>query len=359
MDWLNNFTTEEFIIKAGLTVAVVIFYLVLERFLKHKADEKRESFFRRLYASLIRPVQALFFTSVGFSIVQQFGVEADAYPWVYKLYLICMIAGFSWLGVNLIGFLSDRLLRRFDISTEDNLRARAVYTQVRVMRRIVVSIIIILGIAAALMTFDEIRSLGVSLLASAGVAGIVIGLAAQKTIGNFFTGLQIAITQPIRIDDSVVVEGEWGWIEEINLTYVVVKIWDLRRLILPISYFVEHPFQNWTRTSASIIGDVTLYLDYTMPMDELREELDRILEGNALWNGNTKVVQVIDTKETTIVVRILVSAKNAPTAWDLRCDVREKLIRFIQAHHPDKLPRMRGELQVEDSAHKETKSKAA
>lgn len=355
MDWIENFTSEDFIIKAGLTAAVVIFYLVLERFLKHKADEKRDSFFRRLYASVIRPVQAFFFISVIYAVIQQFGLNTDDYPWVHKGYTILMILSVAWLGINLLRFASEQLLRRFDISTEDNLRARTVYTQVRVMRRIVTSIIIILAIAAALMTFDQIRSLGVSLLASAGVAGIVIGFAAQKTIGNFFTGLQIAITQPIRIDDSVVVEGEWGWIEEINLTYVVVKIWDLRRLILPISYFVEHPFQNWTRTSASIIGDVTLYLDYTMPIDELRAELDRILEGNHLWNGSVKVVQVIDTKETTIVVRVLVSAKNAPTAWDLRCDVREKLIHFIQKNHPDKLPRMRGELQVDN----DTKDKAA
>ncbi len=355
MDWIDNFTSEDFIIKAGLTAAVVIFYLVLERFLKHKAEEKRESLFRRLYAAVIRPVQAFFFISVVYTVIQQFGLNTDDYPWIHKGYTILMILSVAWLGINLLRFASEQLLRRFDISTEDNLRARTVYTQVRVMRRIVTSIIIILAIAAALMTFEEIRSLGVSLLASAGVAGIVIGFAAQKTIGNFFTGLQIAITQPIRIDDSVVVEGEWGWIEEINLTYVVVKIWDLRRLILPISYFVEHPFQNWTRTSASIIGDVTLYLDYTMPIDELRAELDRILENNHLWNGNVKVVQVIDTKETTIVVRVLVSAKNAPTAWDLRCDVREKLIHYIQKNHADKLPRMRGELQVDN----ETKDKAA
>lgn len=346
MDWIENFKNEEFLLQAGLTVAVIIFYILLERFLKLKADQEKDSFFRKLYAAIIHPVQALFFVSIAYAFVKQFSFDVSDYPWINKTYTILMILSFSWLGINFLNFISERVLRRFDISSEDNLRARSVYTQIRVIRRIVSSIIIVIGVASAAMTFEEIRSLGVSLLASAGVAGIVIGFAAQKTIGNFFTGLQLAITQPIRIDDSVVVEGEWGWIEEINLTYVVVKIWDLRRLILPISYFVEHPFQNWTRKSANIIGDVILHLDYTMPVDALREELDRILDGNDLWNGNVKVVQVTDTKETTMVVRVLVSAKNAPTAWDLRCDVRERLISFVQEKYPDKLPRMRGSIDM-------------
>lgn len=352
MDWVENLTTEAFLIKAALTVAVILFYLALERFLKRKADEKRDSFFRRLYESIIHPVQAFFFISVVYTVIQQLEFTKEDYPWIDKSYTILMILAFSWLGIKIINFLSERLLRRFDYDAEDNIRARAVYTQVRVVRRIISAIIIVVAISAGLMLFDEIRSLGVSLLASAGVAGVVIGLAAQKTLGNFFTGLQIAITQPIRIDDSVVVEGEWGWIEEINLTYVVVKIWDLRRLILPISYFTEKPFQNWTHRSSNIIGDVILHLDYTMPIDPLREELDRILEGNDLWNGNVKVVQVIDTKESTMVVRALVSAKNAPTAWDLRCFVRERLIAFIQENHPDKLPRIRGELDMKKDSEK-------
>jgi small-conductance mechanosensitive channel len=181
----------------------------------------------------------------------------------------------------------------------------------------------------------------VGLFASAGVAGIIIGFSAQKAIGTLIAGIQIAFAQPFRLDDAVVVEGEWGWIEEINLTYVVVRIWDQRRLVLPTTYFLEKPFQNWTRTSADIIGSVFLYTDYTISFDALREELDRILAVTPLWDKKVKVLQVTDSKELTVEIRILVSAKNSPTAWDLRVHVREKMIEFIQKNYPDALPKSR------------------
>jgi small-conductance mechanosensitive channel len=184
----------------------------------------------------------------------------------------------------------------------------------------------------------------VGLFASAGVAGIIIGLSAQKVVGALLAGIQIAVTQPFRIDDAVLVENEWGWIEEINLTYVVIRIWDKRRLVLPSTYFLEKPFQNWTRTSADIVGSVFIYTDYTVPFNELREELDRLLENTDLWDKKAKVLQVSDAKETTVEIRILVSAKNSPTAWDLRVYIREKMIEFIQKNYPNSLPKSRIEI---------------
>jgi len=195
-----------------------------------------------------------------------------------------------------------------------------------------------------LMMFEQLRVIGVSLLASAGIAGLILGFSAQKVLSNLFAGIQIAITQPIRLDDVVIVENEWGWIEEITLTYVVVKIWDLRRLIIPISYFIEKPFQNWTRISADILGTVYIYGDYTIPVAKLREELTRILQSTDLWDGKVDGLQVTNAKEYTLELRALMSAKDSPKAWDLRCLVREKLVAFVQENYPQCLPKFRTEL---------------
>ena len=199
------------------------------------------------------------------------------------------------------------------------------------------------------MLFESVRSVGVSIFASAGIAGLIIGLAAQKALGSILAGLQIAITQPIRLDDVVIVENEWGWIEEINLTYVVVRIWDKRRLVVPSTYFLDRPFQNWTRTSADILGTVFIYTDYTIPFEPLRKELTRLLESSPHWDGKVNVLQVTDAKETTLEIRALMSAATSPLAWDLRVYIREKLIEFIQKEYPQCLPRTRVVLQ-ENSA---------
>ena len=212
------------------------------------------------------------------------------------------------------------------------------------MRQVVLFVIVILTIAVTLMMFEPLRGIGVSMLASAGIAGLIIGLSAQKVLGNLLAGIQIAITQPIRLDDVVIVENEWGWIEEITLTYVLVKIWDLRRLVVPISYFIEKPFQNWTRTSADILGTVFIYADYTIPIGKLREELTRILQSTDLWDGKVNGLQVTDAKENTLELRALMSAIDSPKAWDLRCLVRERLITFVQEHYPQCLPKYRAEL---------------
>ena len=213
-----------------------------------------------------------------------------------------------------------------------------------ILEKVIIFVIILFALGMILLSFESIRKIGIGIFASAGVAGIIIGLSAQKVVGALLAGIQIAITQPFRIDDAVVVENEWGWIEEINLTYVVVRIWDKRRLVLPSTYFLEKPFQNWTRTTAEILGTVFIYTDYTIPFQPLREELTRLLDECDLWDKNVNVLQVTNATESTVEIRILVSAKNSPTAWDLRVYVREKMIEFIQRNYPQSLPRTRVEL---------------
>jgi small-conductance mechanosensitive channel len=255
------------------------------------------------------------------------------------------IVSIAWLIISLTAVGEDTLLSHFDIDTMDNLEARKIYTQTQTIRKILVAIIIIIAVALILMGFDSFRQLGTGILASAGLASLVIGFAAQKIFGNFLAGIQIAFTQPIRIDDVVIVENEWGKIEEITLTYVVVRIWDLRRLVLPISYFIETPFQNWTKTSAELLGTVFIYTDYTIPVNEVREELTRILKKSDKWDGKVCGLQVTDSKEHTMELRALMSADNSSNAWDLRCEVREKLVEFIQKTYPHALPKTRAELE--------------
>lgn len=237
------------------------------------------------------------------------------------------------------------VLGQYRLDARDNLQARKIYTQVTVLKKVAVAIIAIFTAASMLMVFDSVRQFGTSILASAGIAGIIVGFAAQRSIATLLAGFQIALTQPIRIDDVVIVENEWGRIEDITLTYVIVRIWDLRRLVLPITYFIERPFQNWTRTSADLLGSVVLYVDYTMPLGPLRRELDRILEDSPYWDRKVKVLQVTDAREHTLQLRALASAADASSAWDLRCEIREKLIEFIQKNYPESLPRVRAALQ--------------
>jgi small-conductance mechanosensitive channel len=258
---------------------------------------------------------------------------------------LVLIGTIGLVLVQLVNAGEALVLRQYRLDVRDNLQARRIYTQVTVLKKVALAIIGIFTLASMLMVFDSVRQFGTSILASAGIASIIIGFAAQRSIATLLAGFQIAFTQPIRLDDVVIVENEWGRIEDITLTYVTVRIWDMRRLILPITYFIEQPFQNWTRTSAEILGSVFLYVDYTMPLAPLREELDRILEHSPHWDRKVKVLQVTDAKEHTMELRALASAVDASTAWNLRCEVREKLIAFVQEHYPGHLPRMRAELQ--------------
>jgi small-conductance mechanosensitive channel len=260
----------------------------------------------------------------------------------FSLALIILI---SWLIIKSTRVLREVVTAQFDLTAKDNLRARKVHTQLDVMRHIVVVIVLVLAFGTALMVFPKGQQIGKTLLASAGIIGIVVGMAAQKTIGTVIAGLQIAFTQPIRLDDVVIVENEWGRIEEITLTYVVVRIWDQRRLIVPVTYFIEKPFQNWTRTTAELLGTVFLYTDYTVPVDEVRKALQRILNEAPKWDKRVCILQVTNATEKTLELRALVSAANASDAWDLRCQVREQLLAYIQDAHPEALPRTRAELE--------------
>jgi small-conductance mechanosensitive channel len=272
-------------------------------------------------------------------------VLADiAGPLRHALIVIGILAS-AWLGISLVRVAEEVVVHRFDLSGPNNLRARMVQTQARGLGNIAIFVISLVGIGSALMTFDGIRQLGFSVLASAGIAGVIVGFAAQKSIATIVAGVQVALTQPIRVDDVVVVEGEWGRIEEITLTYVVVRIWDLRRLVVPIGYFIENPFQNWTRTSANLLGTVTIHVDYTAPVEEVRAELERLVNEHPAWDGNVCRLQVTEAREDTVVLRAVVSAADSGAVWDLRCYVREALIQFVQRSHPSALPRVRADLE--------------
>jgi small-conductance mechanosensitive channel len=241
--------------------------------------------------------------------------------------IVAFVLLIGWSATAAISLASDFYLHRSNIAATFDPLARKHLTQVRVLRGVAATVVIILTIAAALMTFDSVRQYGVSLIASAGAAGLVVGLAARPLLTNLFAGIQIAISQPIRIGDAVIVENEWGEVEEITGTYVVIKIWDWRRLVVPLSYFLEKPFQNWTRQSTDLIGTVLLWVDYTVPVEPIRTKLEEIAHSSKLWDGQVVNLQVVDTSERAVQLRILVSARTANDAWDLRCEVREKLQR--------------------------------
>ena len=325
-------------------VALACHYLIvklLSRFAKRSVspvDELVLKHFRRPAAWLMAVVAIRLAADVS-------GVPAGLGDFVKHIVALVLIGLVSWLLIRSTSVLRDVAVLRFKVDVKDNLLARRIHTQLNVLRRLVVVVIIVIAVAAILMTFPKVRQLGTAMLASAGIVGVVVGLAAQKTIGTFIAGLQIAITQPIRIDDVVIVEGEWGRIEEISLTYVVVRIWDLRRLVVPITHFIERPFQNWTRASAEILGTVFLYVDYTVPIEAIRAELQRILEGSEFWDRKVCGLQVTNTSERTIELRALMSAGDASLAWNLRCHVREKLVEFIQTNYPHALPRLRTEFE--------------
>ncbi len=283
-----------------------------------------------------------------------FGLLDESSFWLSSIIMtikhILILACSSWILIEIVRVLKNRLLKQFEITDEDNFRSRKHQTQINLLEKVVVFIIVLIAIGLMMLSIDGIKKVGIGIFASAGVVGIIVGLSAQKIVGTVLAGIQIAITQPFRIEDAVVVEGEWGWIEEINLTYVVVRIWDKRRLILPSSYFLEKPFQNWTRTTADILGTVYIYTDYTISVDAMRAELSRILEDCELWDQKISLIQVTDSKENYMEIRILVSAKNSPIAWDLRVFVREKMIDFIQKNYPESLPRTRINLNANASS---------
>ncbi|MEO1584390.1 MAG: mechanosensitive ion channel family protein [Planctomycetota bacterium] len=325
----------------AITIAHRIIFAILSRITKPTGKTPT----RQLVDSTRRPAFALLAVvaiSTALAIGSTLGLTGGWFGPGIKATLAALLAiAITWLAIGFIQGVDDMVLARYKVDVKDNLKARRMHTQIAVISRTLSVVVGIFGIGVALMQFDQVERIGTSLLASAGIAGIAIGFAARPVLGNIIAGIQIALTQPIRLDDAVVIEGEWGWIEEITTTYVVVKIWDQRRLIVPFSKIIEEPFQNWTRKSAEILGSITLHADYTLPVDDLRNELTRLCQANDKWDSRVCVLQVTDAEESTIKLRALVSAEDSPTAWDLRCEIREQLIDYIQREHPNCLPRSR------------------
>jgi len=331
---------------AGSLLAAVLARAILDKLLL--------SFIRRSTAILekihvrraTRPLAILFFFFFA-SLISVTPALPEGFPIlaIRRILISALIFAVGWQAASLISLGGQIIINRHAMGEPDNLTARKVNTQIVVLRRLLHSIVAVVTLAFVLMVFPAIRNLGAGLFASAGILGLVAGIAARPALGNLIAGLQIAFAQPIRIDDVVVVEGEWGWIEEIRTTYVVVRIWDLRRLVVPISYFIEKPFENWTRITADLLGTVFLYTDYTVPVQAVREELHRVLKSTDLWDGKVWNLQVTNTTDKTMELRALMSAPNSPRAWDLRCLVREKMIDFLQREYPDSLPKIRAEME--------------
>jgi small-conductance mechanosensitive channel len=340
---------------AAILVGAAILALLLHAallWLARRFIGARETFLRTVVEATKGPTRAgllLIALAIALPVTPLAGGVATLLARLLGLATICLL---GWSALTALHIGANLYLRDYRLDLPDNLLARKHITQVRILERVLEVMIVLVTIGFALLTFDAVRQFGVTLFASAGVAGIIAGLAARPVLSNFFAGVQIAVSQPIRIDDAVIVENESGSIEEITFSYVVVKLWDLRRMVVPLSYFIEKPFQNWTRTGGELIGSVFFYVDHTAPVAAIREKVLDIVANSKLWNGKVVNLQVSDCKETTIELRALVSANTASAAWDLRCEVREKLIDFLQREHPTALPRRRYEAMTDDAAAK-------
>lgn len=292
---------------------------------------------------LAKPARAIFILTCLFLVEPVLPIPTRYHDDVRQAMAIAFVLSLGWFATGVVYVVQNIFLRRYDITSTDNIQARRVHTQFGLFRRFVISMIVIITVAGCLWTFhdDRLWKAGTGLLASAGIASLVLATAAKSTASNFLAGVQIALTEPIRIDDVVIVQGEWGRIEEITSAYVVVKIWDLRRLIVPLSYFIENSFQNWTRQSSDIMGTAFLYVDYAIPVEPLRQKLLEICKASPLWDGKVCGLQVTDIKEHTMELRCLVSNRNAGDNFDLRCIVREKMMEFIRENYPEHFPRTR------------------
>nr|WP_183217113.1 mechanosensitive ion channel domain-containing protein [Actinoplanes campanulatus] len=303
-----------------------------------------------LAADLARKLHRPFLISVTLLAVQQaIRIWAGDFPGrsgVMHALVLCCIAGFAWLVGAMLLVLEDMTLARWRTDVPDNRRRRRIKTQVVMLRRVTVAGIVVLTAGVMLMTFPAVRALGASVLGTAGLITVVAALAAQSTLGNMFAGMQLAFSDAIRVDDVVVVEQEWGRIEEITLTYVVVQVWDDRRLILPTSYFTTKPFQNWTRTGSAVLGTAEIDVDWSTPVEPVRGELQRVCESSELWDGRVCVLQITEATDGRVRLRALVSANDAAALWDLRCLVRERLVGWIWQHQRAALPRLRAEVEA-------------
>ena len=326
---------------AGALLAHRLGYALLRRFTNGDGDVRH---IVERASGVLRLALILFALAAVLPVIP---MDRERTALVQALLRIGVMTAFGWAGIVMINSIAAMMSRRYRIDVADNLAARRMHTQIGVLSSTATVIVVLITSGVIMMSFEAVRAYGVSLFASAGAAGLVLGFAARPILSNLIAGIQIALTQPIRIDDVVIVEGEWGRIEEITTTYVVIRIWDLRRLVVPLSYFIEQPFQNWTRESASILGTVEWRLDYTAPIAVMREKLSELLAAHPRWDRKVAGLQVTESDATTILVRGLMSAGNAGDAWDLRCDIREQMLVWLQQAHPESLPRMRAELSGE------------
>lgn len=331
---------ESLAILGAAAVAGLIGLFLLRIMLRHGIERRNPALAASLRAREMGVV-AWFLPLLGVYLVLPVSGRAAEQAGIAPVLVALLILGIGLLLVRAVRVLEDVLRARVTMDVADNLRARKIHTQFRILRQVLTLIIWLLAGSAILLQFDGFQQFGRGLLASAGIASLVIGFAAQRTLGNLIAGFQIAITQPIRLDDVVVVENEWGRIEEITLTYVVVKIWDDRRLVLPISYFLEKPFTNWTRKTAEILGTVFLHVDYSVPLEALRSELDRLVRDHPDWDGRVSEIVAFESRPTTLEIRALVSARDSGAAWRLRCHVREGLVTYLQREYPESLPKFR------------------
>ena len=341
-DWMH-LATIAWPLLAALTLGIIVHWCLrrLARAARRRAPEQMRARIAQVVALPAAVALPLLFLSLALNATPlEPELLGQLRHWIGIGGMLCV----TWLLARSVGAIESRILRDHPVDVEDNLAARRIQTQTRVISRVVQAGIVLVGVALALMTFPQVRQVGTGLLASAGIIGLIAGVAAQPVFGNLIAGLQIALAQPIRLDDVVIVEGEWGRIEEITSTYVIVRVWDERRLVVPLQWFISNPFQNWTRTSAQLLGTAFLWLDHRAPIPAIREELQRICEADPRWDGRVCVTQVTETDKHTIEVRLLVSARNSGELFDLRCAVREGMLAFINAHLPEALPRMRNEV---------------
>jgi small-conductance mechanosensitive channel len=332
LDWAPNWMTAGILLVVAVLLAITVHAVVLA--LLTRVMPKKQIFFRMLVErtrGITRLALVIFLIGAALPIAP---FERYIARGIAHVLLMAFVVLMAWMALVAVQLAADLYLRRFRMDSEDNLLARKHTTQVRILERAMKTLIVVFAAAAVLTTFDAVRQYGVSIFASAGLAGIVAGLAARPVLSNLIAGVQIAITQPIRIGDQVVVERERGLIEEITSTYFVIRLWDLRRLVVPLSYFIERPFENWTRETTSLLAPVILQLDYSTPIEPLRTKVDEIVGNSKLWDGAMKNVQVTDAREYYMEVRVLLSARNASEQFALRCEVREKLIAFLRTEYP-------------------------
>ena len=341
MPWAPGWLSGTAIMAGAAAAALLVHWLSVRLILGVPVPGRGRGFLETFVATTIGPSRLAVVVLALWAALPSTGFPAAVSLSIGQVLLAGFIVLVGWSAMRALDVASKLYLRRFRLDVDENLLARKHVTQVRVLKRAGDVLIALVTAAAALMTFASVRAYGLSLFASAGAASLVVGLAARPLLTNLIAGVQIAVTQPIRLEDAVIVEGEWGWIEEITSTYVVVRLWDWRRMVLPLSYFLEKPFQNWTRETTSLIGSVFLHVDYSVPVEAVRQALTEIASASSLWDGRVVKLQVSDAKEWGLELRALVSARNAPETWDLRCEVREKLVGFLQREHPEALPTAR------------------